>query len=83
VCPPELSLLHTSFIRAAGLADRRPVESLAQAFDVPVEVVLLKDLIQSCVEGMSGAARQILGRQPHRHLLRMSLPFAPSPSATV
>jgi hypothetical protein len=32
------------------------VESLAESFDVPVEVMLLEDLIQSCVKWMRGTA---------------------------
>ena len=52
------------------------VESLAQAFDEPVEVVLVEDLIQSRVERMRGTARQILGRHPHRCLLRVPPSFA-------
>ena len=47
------------------------VEALAQAFDERIEVVLVKNLIQSHVEGMRGTARQILGRHPHRILLRV------------
>ena len=52
------------------------VESLAESFDVPVEVVLVKDLIQAGVERMGGAAWQILGRDPHRRPLRVPLSFA-------
>ena len=45
------------------------IESLAQSFDISVEVVLIENLIQSRVERMGGTARQVLGRHPHRRLL--------------
>jgi hypothetical protein len=51
------------------------VESLAQAFDVVVEIVLIEDLIQSRVERMRGTPRQVLGRHPHRRLLRVKFSF--------
>src|SRR5687767_8745481 len=44
------------------------VEWLAEPFDVTIEVVLIEDLIEPCVEWMSGAARQILCGAPHRRL---------------
>jgi hypothetical protein len=37
------------------------IEPLAQALDEAVEVVLVEDLIQSRVERMGGAARQVVG----------------------
>jgi hypothetical protein len=52
------------------------VESLAQALDVPIEVMLVENLIESRVERMGGTARQILRRHPHRALLRLSPSFA-------
>jgi hypothetical protein len=52
------------------------VESLAQAFDVSIEVVFVEELIQSCVEGMGGAARQVWDGEPHRHLSRPPSSFA-------
>ena len=61
---------------------RLSVESVAQAFDEAVEVVLIEDLIQSNVKRMRGTARQVLGRHPHRRLLRIAF-VCPSPSATV
>ena len=36
------------------------VEPLAESFDVPVEVMLIEDLIQSRVEWMRGTARDVL-----------------------
>src|SRR5258705_5022348 len=45
------------------------VESLAEAFDVPVEVVGVEDLIQSPAERMRGTAWQVGARYPHRLLL--------------
>ena len=38
--------------------------------------MLVEDLIQSHVERMRSTARQVLGRQPHRRLLRVSPSFA-------
>jgi hypothetical protein len=52
------------------------VESLAQAFDIPVEIVLVEDLIQSRVERMGSTAWQVLGHHPHRRLLRVPPSFA-------
>jgi hypothetical protein len=52
------------------------IEALAESFDVPVEVVLVEDLIQARVERMCGTARKVLGGQPHRCLLRMPFSFA-------
>jgi hypothetical protein len=52
------------------------VEPLTQVFDESVEVVLVENLIQACVERMRGAARQILSRYPHRGLLRVPLSSA-------
>ena len=52
------------------------VEPLAEPFDVGVEVVLVENLIQSRVERMGGTARQVLGRHPHRALLRVPPSFA-------
>jgi hypothetical protein len=52
------------------------IEALAQAFDAPIEVVLLKKLIQAHIEGMRGTARQVLSGHPHRVVLRVSLPSA-------
>jgi hypothetical protein len=49
---------------------------LAQPFDVPVEIMLIENLIQSRVERMGGAPRQVLGRHPHRRLLRTPSSFA-------
>jgi hypothetical protein len=59
------------------------VESLAQSFDVAVEIVLIENLIQSYVERMRGTPRQILGRHPHRRLFRVPLSFAHRYRATV
>jgi hypothetical protein len=52
------------------------VESLAQSFDVLVKVVPVENLVQSRVEGMRGAPRQVLSRYPHRRLLRAPSSFA-------
>jgi hypothetical protein len=52
------------------------VESLADSLDVPVEVMLLKDLIQSRVERMRSATRQVVRHHPHRCLFRASPSFA-------
>ena len=52
------------------------IEALAQSFDVSVEAMLLENLTESRVEGMRGTARQILGRHPHRGLLRVPPSFA-------
>jgi hypothetical protein len=52
------------------------IEALAQSFDVPIEGVLVKYLIQSRVEGMCGISRQVLGCHPRRGLLRVPLSFA-------
>jgi len=41
-----------------------------------VEVMLIEDLIQSRVERMRDAARQVLGRHPHRGLRRVPPSFA-------
>jgi hypothetical protein len=69
----------------AEVASRRParsalvrVESLAQTLNESVEVVLIKNLIQSRVERVRGTARQVFGRHPHRRLLRVRfrLPIA-------
>ena len=57
-------------------ANLRGVESLAQALEVAVEVVLIENLIQSRVEPMRRAPRQILCRHPHRRLLRVPLASA-------
>jgi len=57
-------------------ADLVRIESLTEAFDVPVEVVLVEDLIQSPVERMGGTPRQVFGRHPHRRLFRMPPSFA-------
>ena len=59
--------------RTAGLLG---VESLAQALDVAVEVVLIENLIQSRVERMRSAPRQILCHYSHRRLLCVQLAFA-------
>ena len=40
------------------------------------EVVLIEDLIQTCVERMGDTARQVLSRHPHRRLLRPPSSFA-------
>jgi hypothetical protein len=64
-------------------ADLVRIESLTEAFDVPVEVVLVEDLIQSPVERMGCTPRQIFGRHPHRCLLRMSPSFAHRHRATL
>ena len=52
------------------------VEALAEFFDIPVEVVLVEELIQPRVKRMRGTARQVLGGDPHRRLLRTPLSFA-------
>ena len=61
---------------AARVAPSSRVESLAPSFDVLVEVVLVENLIQSRVEGMRGAPRQVLSRYPYRRLLRAPSSFA-------
>ena len=59
------------------------VEALTQSFDVPVEVVLVTDLIQSRVERMGGTARQVLGRNTYGGLRRPPpAVVCPLPSAT-
>ena len=50
------------------------VEPLTQVLDVLVELRGVENLIQSRIKGMRGAPRQVLGRHPHRRLLRP--PFA-------
>jgi hypothetical protein len=62
----------------ARTADLLGVELLAQALDVGVKVMLIENLIQSRVERMRSAPRQILCRHPHRRLLRVRfrLPIA-------
>src|SRR5205823_12559962 len=52
------------------------VESLAQRLDVAVEVVRIENLIQSRVERMRSAPRQLLCRHPHGRLLRMPPSFS-------
>src|SRR5262249_18048450 len=58
---------------ATGRQTRPPklvgIESLTARLDVSVEVRRVQDLIQSRVERMRGAPRQVLCRYPHRRLL--------------
>ena len=62
--------------RQAGSADLVGIKRLAESFDVPVEVMLVEDLIQSRVERMRGSLRQVLRRHPHRRLRRVPPSFA-------
>jgi hypothetical protein len=59
------------------------IEPFAQTLDELVEVVLVENLIQSRVERMGGTPWQVLGRDPHRRLLRVPLSFAHRHWATV
>ena len=59
------------------------VESLAQAFDVPVEVVLVEDLIQALVERVGGTAAADAVSPPTSPLDSHAAFVCPSPSATV
>jgi hypothetical protein len=52
------------------------LESLTESFDIPIEVVLIENLIHPRVERMRGSARKILGGYPHRRVLRAPLSFA-------
>jgi hypothetical protein len=52
------------------------IEPLAESFDEPVEVMVVEDLVQSRVERMRGAPREVVRRQPHRRLLSVSPAFA-------
>ena len=52
------------------------VGSFAESLDVSVEVMLLKDLIQSRMERMRSATRQVVRRHPHGCLFRASPSFA-------
>jgi hypothetical protein len=69
--------------RQARAADLVSVEALTQSLDVAVKVMLVENLIQSCVERMRGTAWKVLGRH------RTSTPASrvavvyPSPSAPV
>jgi hypothetical protein len=93
--PPRNRTLGTQAVeipdqqRAEAASRRQPrptivrVESLAQSFDVPIEVGLVEDLVQSRVERVRGTPRQILGYQPNRGLPRVPFFVCPSPSATV
>jgi hypothetical protein len=62
----------------ARTADLVGVEALAQRLDISIEIGLVEDLIQSRVERMRGAARQVLCGYPHRRLFarRRRLPIA-------
>ena len=62
--------------RQARSANLLGIELLAESFDVSVEVMLVENLIQPRVERMRGRPRQILGRHPHRGLLRVPPSFA-------
>jgi len=59
-----------------ALAGPRARRIARRALDVPIEVMLVEDLVQSGVERMRGAARQALGSCPHRRLVRVPLSFA-------
>src|SRR5262249_45053989 len=69
----QLAAWQTASLEALELVGVKP---LAQPFDVPVEIMLIENLIQSRVERMSGAPRQVLGRHPHRSLRRTPSSFA-------
>jgi hypothetical protein len=51
------------------------VESVAESFDVAIEVVLIEDLVQPGMERLRGPPWQVVGRHPHRRLLRVSPSF--------
>lgn len=52
------------------------IELRAESCHAPVEVVLVEDLIQARVERVGGTARQVVGGDPHRRLLRVALSLA-------
>src|SRR2546427_9285681 len=52
------------------------VEPLTERLNVSVEARCVEDLIQSCVERMRGAPRQVLRGHPHRGLLRTTPSWA-------
>jgi hypothetical protein len=67
--------------RQAGSADLVGIKRLAESFDVPVEVMLVEDLIQSRVERMRGSLRQ--ASPPTSTPASRAAVVCPSPSATV
>jgi len=59
------------------------VESLAESFNVPIEVVLVEDLIQALVERVGGTAAADAVSPPTSPLDSHAAFVCPSPSATV
>jgi hypothetical protein len=45
------------------------LESLVESYDVPIEIMIVQNLIRSRVKRMRGAPRQVMHRDPHRRLI--------------